>query len=58
MWKLKIRSIFGCKLNRETFRQRILISVKQITTATGHLKFHDSLELYVSLRALIQVEDF
>jgi hypothetical protein len=57
MWTLKIRNIFSFKLNRETFRQRILMYVKPFTTATGHLKFHDNLELYVPWRALIQVED-
>ena len=53
MWKLKICSIFSCKLNRQTFRQRVLVSVKQFTIANGHLKFHESLELYLPLRALI-----
>jgi len=33
------------------------MSVKLLITATGHLKFHESLELYVPLGALIQVKD-
>jgi hypothetical protein len=39
MWTLNIRSIFSCKLNRQTFCQRILVSVKPFTITTGHLKF-------------------
>jgi len=31
--------------------------VKPFTTAPRHLKFHDSVELYVLLGALIQVAD-